>query len=688
MFNRSYHLSRSYRQTGAGECGLACLGYVLATFGNHIDLRDLRRQFPVSGTGARLADLVDIARTMRLEGRGIVVGADEVAALRLPCILHWNDDHFVVLARRRLRSVVIHDPARGEKVLTWPEFQRFFSGIALELSPMIGFESRPMRERLHWRQVTGRTSGLKRGVSQILIVATCLQLFALAGPLLSQWVIDDAIASSDSDLVWVICIGLTLSLLLKTSLDVSRAWLSLVLTTQLMTAWCSRIMGHLMRLPVRWFELRHVGDVVSRFQSTQAIQQAVSGKFTEIVLDLIFCLGLLAVMLVYSPILTLVALGSVCVYCIVRVLPHGPYHRSIEDAVVKEAKAQSHFIESVRSMPTVKVGCLESHRSGRWADIALDAVNYRFAAQKMMLMFGGAYALIFGLQSAIILGIGAHKAAEGAMSVGMLVAFTSYKDDFCSRAQRLIDNLLTIRGLRVHVDRLGDIVTESEEEVGSQSSLCVTRRSASPRIDIVAISHRHSEGLPWVLSDFTLHVEPGEHVALVGPSGTGKSTLVKILMGLTQPSIGEVRQDGQPIARALARWRRDVSVVMQDDNLLSGTVLENITFFANDVVMDEVVAAARMADILGEVEAMPMQFHTEVGDLGSWLSGGQRQRLLLARALYRRPRVLILDEATSHLDIASERRVNESIASLGISRITIAHRPETISIADRVVRLA
>jgi ATP-binding cassette subfamily B protein RaxB len=150
---------------------------------------------------------------MRLEGRGIVVGADEVAALRLPCILHWNDDHFVVLARRRLRSVVIHDPARGEKVLTWPEFQRFFSGIALELSPMIGFESRPMRERLHWRQVTGRTSGLKRGVSQILIVATCLQLFALAGPLLSQWVIDDAIASSDSDLVWVICIGLTLSLL-------------------------------------------------------------------------------------------------------------------------------------------------------------------------------------------------------------------------------------------------------------------------------------------------------------------------------------------------------------------------------------------------------------------------------------------------------------------------------------------
>lgn len=687
MFNRSKDLSRSYRQTGAGECGLACLGYVLAKFGNHVDLRDLRRQFPVSGTGARLSDLVEIARAVRLEGRGVVVGADEVAALRLPCILHWNDDHFVVLTKRRLRSVVIHDPARGERVLAWPEFDRFFSGVALELSPMIGFESRPMRERLHWRQVTGRTEGLKRGVGQILVVAACLQLFALSGPLLSQWVIDDAIASSDSDLVWVICAGLTLSLVLKTSLDVTRAWLSLVLTTQLMTAWCSRIMSHLMRLPVRWFDLRHVGDVVSRFQSTQAIQQAVSGKVTEIVIDLIFCLGLLAVMLVYSPALTSVALFSVCGYCIVRVLPHGPYHRSIEEAVIKEAKAQSFFIESIRSMPTVKVGCLESHRSGRWANIAVDAVNYRFAAQKMMLMFGGVYAMIFGLQSAIILGIGAHQAAAGAMSIGMLVAFTSYKDDFCSRVQRLVDNVLAIRGLRVHIDRLGEIVTEPEEEIGAPGSFCAAKRSASPHIDIAEISHRHSEGMPWVLSKFSLHVAPGEHVALVGPSGAGKSTLVKILMGLTQPSVGEVRQDGQPITRALAQWRRDVSVVMQDDNLLSGTVLENITFFANDVVMDDALAAARMADILGEVEAMPMQFSTEVGDLGSWLSGGQRQRLLLARALYRKPRVLVLDEATSHLDIASERRVNESIASLGISRITIAHRPETISIADRVVRL-
>lgn len=649
-------------------------------------MRTLRARFPISSTGARFSDLVEIARDLHLDGRAIFVSPDEIKCLRLPCVLHWSSDHFVVLTQRRRRSIMIHDPARGEREISFSDFNIFFGGAALELSPQLNFERRPEAARVRLRQVTGRIVGLRRGVSQVMALAMALQMFALVVPLLSQWVIDEAIISSDYDLIWLLCIGLTGATILRVILDLTRGWLSLALTTQMMAGWCKQIMSHLMRLPATWFEVRHVGDVVSRFQSTHAVQQALTGKVSEIALDSVFCLGLIAVMFLYSAPLIYVALGSVLVYGILRTIPHASYHRSIQEAVVQEAKAQSHFIESLRAMQTIKTGVIESNRTAQWSSLMLEAVARRFAAQKMMLMFGSGYSIIFGVQAAITLGLGASAVASGTMTLGMFLAFTSYKDDFCVRAQRLFDNILSLRGLQIHVDRLAEIVLEKEENVGVPLGSAGQRASRSSAIEIDSIGYRYSTASPWIFRGLNLRIEEGEHVAIIGASGTGKSTLVKLILGLLSPVEGQIRHGGMSVEKmGIAQWRTKISVVMQGDQLLSGNLMENISFFSDEVDMGLLLESARNADILADIEELPMKFFTEVGDLGTCLSGGQRQRVLLARALYRRPTVLILDEATSHLDVASERRVNASISALSITRITIAHRPETIASASRSV---
>ncbi|WP_425482230.1 peptidase domain-containing ABC transporter [Luteibacter yeojuensis] len=687
MLRRLYDISRHYRQASLGDCGLACLGFVAAALGHEIPLRELCRRFNVTASGVRMADLSNLARDLSFRTRGLFVSAEEAKYLKAPCILHWDGEHFAVLIRIGSRSVSIHDPSSGIRTLSLSDFGRHFSGSALELYVDEGFSPRK-RQRPKWRDVIGKIGNLRRGLFQILVLSASIHVFALVGPLLTQWVIDEAIASSNIDLIWVLCSGLVLSVAIRTVLDVTRAWMSLALTTKAMTDWCSRIMEHLMRLPLSWFEERHVGDVTSRFQSTQAIQQGITTKVTELALDVIFCLLLVCVMVAYSAVLTLIAISSVAIYSLARCAPHAAYHRATEEAIIREAGAQSHFIESVRGMQSVKLGRLESVRSSLWTELTMEAVNKRFLAQRMMLLFGGVYALIFGLQGAVVLSVGALQVANGAITLGMLMAFVAYKDDFCVRAQRVVDNILALRGLEIHVDRLAEIALSPVEDLGGFQAREHNHSFVPAGIEIKGVSFRYGSHLPWILEDLDLRIFPEEHVAIVGASGTGKSTLAKLMLGLLHPQRGEIRTDGKPLSvEGLGRWRGRVAAVMQDDKLLSGSLQENICRFDENVDVERMRHAAASADILAEIEAMPMGFSTYVGDMGSTLSGGQKQRVLLARALYSEPDLLVLDEATSHLDVHAERRVNDAIAKLAITRITIAHRPETIAMADRVVSL-
>jgi ATP-binding cassette subfamily B protein RaxB len=679
----------SYLQSTNTECGAACLGYVAAHHGRPYEMSELRARFAISMRGISLSDLTQLAGALGLRARPLRLELDELSHLTLPCILHWDMSHFVVLTHCARGRLVFHDPAWGERRMTIQEASSHFTGVALELTPAPEFERIAPRPAIGWRQLVGKLHGLKRSLGQLFIIAAALQVVILVAPLFTQWIVDGAIVSGDVGLLWLLVIGLGLTTLVKAGLEAARGWLGIVVSVQFSVQWAARIMGHLLHLPAQWFELRHTGDVVSRFQSMQSIQQTVTGRLVEILLDGLFAIVVLAVMLLYSVKLAAIAVAGVLVYAAIRVLPHGAFHRANDEVLTHDAKAQSHFLESLRAIQTIKIAGLQDQRAARWLNMVVQATNQRTSTQKMTLAFGAGYSLVFGIESIAVLGLGAAMAISGTLTVGMLMAFVSYKDEFSSRMQRFIDNLMAVRMLKLHAERLCDIVLAEPEVLGSASPEQTAHERKPPTITLDNISFRYGSSTPWVLRRVSIEIRAGEHVAIVGATGCGKTTLAKIVLGLLEPTEGTVRIDGVPLNRlGLGNWRRQVAAVMQDDQLFSASLLENIAGFDETIDQDRVQAAAGLAAVHTEVLAMPMGYFTLNGDMGSSLSGGQKQRILLARALYRAPSVLILDEATSHLDVSKEKRVNEAIRTLPMTRVVIAHRPETIAMADRVIELA
>lgn len=651
-------------------------------------MSELRAKFAISTRGISLSDLMQFAGALGLRARPLRLELDELPHLILPCILHWDMSHFVVLTRCARGRLVLHDPAWGERRMAIQDARSHFTGVALELLPAPEFERTAPRPAIGWRQLVGKLHGLKRSLGQLFIIAATLQVVLLMAPLFTQWIVDGAIVSGDVELLWLLVVGLGLTTLVKVGLEAARGWLGIVASVQFSVQWAARIMGHLLHLPAQWFELRHMGDVVSRFQSMQSIQQAVTGRLVEILLDGLFAVVILAVMLLYSVKLAAVTVAGVLVYAAIRVLPHGAFHRANDEVLTHDAKAQSHFLESLRAIQTIKIAGLQDQRAARWLNMIVQTTNRRTSTQKMTLAFGAGYSLVFGVESIAVLGLGAAMAIGGTLTVGMLMAFISYKDEFSSRMQRFIDNLMALRMLRLHAERLSDIVLAETEVLGSHSPEQAACERKPPTITLDNVSFRYGSGTPWVLRHVSIEIGSGEHVAIVGATGCGKTTLAKIVLGLLEPTEGTVRIDGVPLDRlGLGNWRRQVAAVMQDDQLFSASLQENIAGFDETINQDRVQTAASLAAVHAEVLAMPMGYFTLNGDMGGSLSGGQKQRILLARALYRAPSVLILDEATSHLDVGKERQVNEAIRKLPMTRIAIAHRPETIAMADRVIEL-
>lgn len=677
----------SYLQKTSAECGIACIGYVAAHYGKTYTLTQLRSLAGLSSRGTTLMHLIGLGGKMQLQVRAIRAPLEALVRLTLPAILHWNSDHFVVLVGFKRGKLHLHDPARGIVTLSLAEASPHFTGVALELAPSDAFVKERQAVHVSWRKLVGKIHGLKRSLGQVFYLAAVLQLTILLTPLFTQWIVDNAIVAGDTHLLYVLLGGLSLFLLIKVGLEAVRGWLSIIAATQFTSQWGTKVVSHMLRLPVQWFEVRHTGDVVSRFQSMQSIQAAVTGRLIDIFLDGFFASIVLIVLFSYSAKLASVVILAISIYAIMRIVPHGKFHMVSDEALVHEAKAQSHFLENLRAMQVIKLAGLENLRTAQWTAMAVEAVNKRAIAQKMTLAFGSGYSLIFALESVTILGIGASMAISGTLTIGMLMAFIAYKDEFSSRVQRFIDNIMGVRMLRLHSERLSDIVLADTEKLETDA-LPAARDISAPLLEVDSLSFRYGEHLPWVFKDLSLRIESGEHVAIVGPTGCGKTTLVKVLLGLLEPTSGTVKLNGIAAGQyGLLTWRAQVAAVMQDDQLFSGSIRDNIACFDEDVKLDDVRRAATLAGIDSEISAMPMGYSTLNGDMGSSLSGGQRQRVLLARALCRRPKFLVLDEATSHLDVDTERHVNAAISTLRATRVTIAHRPETIASADRVIAL-
>lgn len=677
----------SYLQTSTSECGIACVGYIAAYYGYNLDMRELRALYPISTRGTTLNDLVILAQLVDLNTRPVKLGVKSLSKIGLPCILHWDFNHFVVLLKVTKKNIIIHDPAKGKKVIDIDEVGKHFTGIALEFSPSLKFKKQPAKPIIKWYELIGKIYGFKRSLFQLFILAAGIQITLLVTPLFMQWTLDTAIVSKDTDLLYVLILGLFLTVTIKSILEFTRGWFGIILSNYLGVQWGGKVMQHLLNLPTEWYELRHSGDIVSRFQSVQIIQQTLTGKLVEILLDGILVSITLIVMLLYSIKLTIIVVLAILIYSLIRILPHGYYHKVNEEAIVHEAKANSHFLESIRASQTIKLARLEAQRSIRWINIIVDAINKRVVSQKLGLSFSVGYSFVFGIESLAILGVGATMVINNSLTIGMLVAFIAYKDTFSNRAQSFIDNIMSTKLLNLHAERLADIVLSETESINYSNNLNF-HLIEPPTIFFDNVTFRYAENGPVILKNLNLKINSGEHVAIVGQTGCGKTTFAKLLLGLIKPTSGCIYINDLPLEKiGLVNWREYVSAVMQDDQLFSGSIFDNISTFDENRNDEFVIHSAKLAAIHEDVMAMPMGYQTLNGDMGSSLSGGQKQRVLLARAIYKNPKLIVLDEATSHLDIVKEKEVNDSINQLRMTRVTIAHRPETIAMADRVIQL-
>ena len=536
------------------------------------------------------------------------------------------------------------------------------------------------------RDLLGPVVGLKRSLAQVFILALALQAIAVVTPFYMQWAVDGAVVSADRDLLTVLGLGFLMLAVVQVSLTALRSWVVLYLSTNLNLQWLASVFTHLLRLArelvreappgrrrvaIRRREQHPAHDDLELRRSADRRRDGRSSR--------------LAMMIVYSPPLTLIAASAVSG---LRTACAGPStircRRATEEHIVHTAKQQSHFLETVRGVQSIKLFGRQEERRSRWLNLVVDAVNQDLVAQKLGLGFRSANGLVFGVERIAIVWLGALLILDGGFSVGMLFAFMAYKDQFSARVAGLIDKGIEMRMLSLQADRLADIVlTAPEQEAGSMPADPI-----DASLEVASLSFRYSEMEPFVLLNCSLAVAPGESVAVVGPSGGGKTTLVKLMLGLLAPTDGKILVGGIDIQKlGIDRYRKLVGTVMQDDQLFAGSIGDNISFF--DPVPDQsaIEHYARLAAVHDDIAAMPMAYNTLIGDMGAALSGGQKQRILLARALYKQPRILFLDEATSALDVQKEKAVNDAIRALRLTRIIIAHRPETIASAERVIVL-
>ena len=671
-------------QTEAAECGLACIAMVSGFYRQPLELPDLRRRFGTSIKGSRLVDLTRIAEQLGFATRAVRVDLNEIGMLRLPCILHWDLNHFVVLSSVGRRGLTVYDPAVGQLRVSIAEASRRFSGVALEVTPAPGFVAQPAAPGIELRAVLGRIIGLRRALLEVLALALAIEVFAVLNPLYIQWVVDHALLSADYNLLATLSIGFALVMILNVVVSAMRGWTLMVLSASLKVQGRVNLFSHLVRLPSSYFEARHLGDVMSRFGSQDTIQQALTTDLVAAVLDGLMSIITLAIMFVFSPSLTALVLVMVAIYALLRWATYRPLRQASMETIVWGARRDSHFLETLRAIKTIKLFGAQEDRRAHWLNLLVETTNRDLTTRKLRLMFRFVNGLLIGGLAILIISLGAQRVLAGVFSTGMLLAFIAYKSQFISRVTSLIDMLVDLRMLRLHAERLADVVlTEPERHDQGMSAGRV-----EPSIELRDVSFRYGENEPLVLDCVSLRIQAGENVAIVGPSGCGKTTLVKLLSSLLQPTSGEVLVGGIPIGDlGIDRYRRMLGVVMQDDNLLAGSVADNISFFAARPSRRRIEWAARIAAIHDDIQAMPMGYNTRIGDMGTALSGGQKQRVMIARALYRRPRVLLLDEATSHLDVALEKAVSGAIRRRRVTRIIIAHRPETIRSADRVITI-
>ena len=673
-------------QSEAAECGLACLAMVSAYHGHRVNIGGLRRRFPVSMKGLTLEQMIGVASQLHLSPRALRLELEELDQLTLPAILHWDLNHFVVLTDVTRGRVTILDPATGRQNMPIAKASAHFTGVALELTPTADFAPVDARTVVKLSDLWGRLVNYRSALTQVLTLSLLLQLTALSLPFFMQLTIDEAIGQSDVGLMGLLAIGFAFAYLVNAGIQALRSWVVLVLGQSISYQLGGNVVRHMLHLPTRYFESRHVGDLMSRLGAVNPIQSILTTGMVNAAIDAFLALTTLIVMAMISPALMLIVLVATLLYLGFRLVIYPSIRRRTEESIIADANEETYTMETMRSIRAIKLHVHESVRENGWRNRYSEVIGAEYRLQRYKIWTRFVESVLTNGQMILVVYVAASAVIANQMTIGLMLAFLSYRSSFASSAGGLLDHLENWRLLSVHLDRLSDIVAERKEDVNPAQPR--TQLLSSPALAARQLRFSYGVNEPNVIEGMDFEIAAGTFVAIVGPSGAGKSTLMRLLLGLMPPTGGTILINGKPLsADSIGGWRGRIAAVMQDDQLLSGTLADNISFFEDRPNQAQIEMVSRMAQIHDTIAAMPMAYQSLIGDMGNSLSAGQRQRILLARALYKDPDVLFLDEGTANLDEATEAMIGDMLATLPITRIAITHRPALVERANVVFEL-
>lgn len=685
-FKKTYPLPM-IQQDQVAECAHACIAMICHYHGQYTGLSNLRQQFPPSAQGCTLRQLRDIFSQLGFVTRAVRVSLMDLKHLKTPALLHWNMNHFVVLKKIRGKKAIIHDPALGVRHCDKTLLNESFTGIALEINRDAPIPNNRKTERLSIRHFSALLTKRYQHFSLLLLLSILIECMALFNPFFIQYATDQAISTHQLSNIYVVASGFGLMSLLQALTDYVRNQLIIFVTSHFKINLYAQVFKHLLSLPIAFFETRHLGDIQSKFQSIDPIQTKMTSDLVNIVLDGLLLTTTGVVMFIYSQSLTMIVLGTLTLSFLNRFVSYQSLKNKTATSTYLHTKIAGYFLETIRVITPLKLFLKENARFETWFNQYIDALNVDISIEKQHVVYRVIGQILFQTEQLIVVCLGIKMTLSNQLSIGMLMAFLAFRHQFVSKSSSFIQQCFAYRLLSVHLTRLSDIILHEPEKKYLVSTS--THHPIHGQVTLENVSFKYSSQDNMVLKNISFQIEPGEHVAIVGPSGCGKTTLLKLMMGLLTPTTGQILIDRIPMTDLHPQHlRHQMTAVMQYDCLLNGTILENITFFDEEIDINWVYEVSKIAHIHETILRFPMRYETPVGEMGSNLSGGQKQRLLLARALYKKPQILLMDEATNHLDIYHEKQINTALSTLNMTQILIAHRPETIRMAERSIDLS
>jgi ATP-binding cassette, subfamily B, bacterial len=672
-------------QLSAVECGAACLAMILSYFGRPTQVADCREKLGIGRDGITAEAIARAAREYGLRVKAYSVeDLSEFKYVPLPAIAHWNFEHFVVIEHWSPQRVEIIDPGGGRRRLKPAQFAVAFTGVVLTFEPGVQFDRHAARSTFSWRAyLLTHMSQVPGLLFQILSASFFLQILGLALPALTKILIDQVLPRQNIGMMPILGIGMVLLVLTQVVLHYLRATVLIALQVRLDSRLMVSFFEHLLTLPFRFFEQRTTGDLLMRLSSNTIIRETLSSQTLSILLDGVFILGYLVLLLVQEPSFGLAVLGIGLAQIILLLITKNAMHDLMQQDLWAQSESQSYLVEALKGIETLKASGAEDRTLDHWSNLFFKQLNVSLRRSRLTALLDTAMLSLRTLSPLLLLWFGALYVLNGSLSLGSMLAFNAIAIAILTPLATLVSNGQHLQLVGAHLERLADVLeAESEQDI----QLVQAAPTLSGQVELKGVGFRYDAHAPWVLRDISLAIAPGQKIALVGRSGSGKSTLAKLLLGLYLPTEGEIRYDDWLLQTLNWRsLRSQFGVVLQEPSIFSGSIRQNITLNHPNLSLEQVIQAAKLSAIHEDILRLPMGYETRIAEGGSGLSGGQLQRLAIARALAHQPAILVLDEATSHLDVKTERQVEQQLSHLSCTRIVIAHRLSTVRNADRIL---